>query len=698
MSDRTVSMAEVNKKLTRGADLKDDALLMMEPYNNWEEKIMPAPYAIAILGQLIVISSMSDFPLTAPKDGFKYVQWPDSFRASLAQVSGEGYKAFNLAHNAMDEIKNATNMVPNFMKDAVSILIQGSDFDVKETLPVVLENIEGIAIVCKERSEGVAKKFEHVMNIILELQQSCVQTKSVSEKELKRLRLQITQQKQKQEQLEDNNKRFKEQYDKVNANLEKYTKEYDKAMKEVPSGGDLLLYNFVDACTNVISGVTSILTFGMGGSSQQTEGSSSSKNKQDEKHQQPKTESYTTFEDHALYDIGARLSKPVDDLSLFFDGNNKLKKILINGHLEKTLNAQMFCLESILDDAKSQHSSNPLRQDILNVCKEAIKCYKDIENGEYVDTSKLKEKVAVVSAQAMRINTQCSTAVNRDLLQNDPPLKRSKYKSNAGMSTAQQAIKNAHFKIDAASQRLAEVEKNFAAAQDNMLKNSEELTKALNKITEFNAAEATTKDVIEVLRNGINQLGKLQEQWSQLSQFFDQIANLIKTNLKTNLNTFIQYTDKGRNTRLEGYTVSQGMRNIIYKTTFEAVKYSYLVNHLSSGYFQVSDKYLMNSVSSLGNLLSIESPNEIQRAQLELTNNCENTVQEIKMLIQGHAKEFKRRISNRMDAIKTEYDAVLPPISNEDRNEVQTMIKQGISQAPKREVAKGVELDMDDYC
>lgn len=697
MSDRTVSMAEVNKKLTRGADLKGDALLMMEPYNNWEEKIMPAPYAIAILGQLIVISSMSDFPLTAPKDGFKYVQWPDSFRASLAQVSGEGYKAFNLAHNAMDEIKNATNMVPNFMKDAVSILIQGSDFDVKETLPVVLENIESIAIVCKERSEGVAKKFEHVMNIILELQQSCVQTKSVSEKELKRLQLEITQQKQKQEQLEENKKRYKEQYDRVNVNLEKYTKEYEKAMKEVPSGGDLLLYNFVDACTNVISGVTSVFTFGKGGSSQQPEASSSSK-KQKDKRQQPSAKSYPTFEDHTLYDIGARLNKPVEDLSLFFNDNNELQKIFVNSHLENILKTQMFCLESILNDAKSQHSSNPLRQDICNVCKMASECYKDIEDGDIVDTSKLKKKVTAVSAEAMRINTQCSTAVNRDFLESDPPLKRSKYKSKNGMSTAQQAIKNAHFKIDAASQRLAEVEKNFAAAQDNMLKNSEELTKALNKITEFNAAEATTKDVLEVLKNGIKQLGLLQEKWSELSQFFDQIANLIKTNLKTNMNTFIQYTDKARNARLEGYTVSQGMRDIIYKTTFEAVKYSYLVNHLSSGYFQVSNKYLMNSVSSLGNLLSIESPNEIQRAQLELTNNCENTVQEIKMLIQSHAKEFKRRISNRMDAIKTEYDAVLPPISNEDRNEVQNMIKQGISQAPKREVAKGLELDVDDYC
>ena len=53
----------------------------------------------------------------------------------------------------MDEIKNATNMVPNFMKDTVSILIQASDFDVKEILPDVLENIKDIVIVCKERSE-----------------------------------------------------------------------------------------------------------------------------------------------------------------------------------------------------------------------------------------------------------------------------------------------------------------------------------------------------------------------------------------------------------------------------------------------------------------------------------------------------------------------------------------------------------------
>ena len=93
------------------------------------------------------------------------------------------------------------------------------------------------------------------------------------------------------------------------------------------------------------------------------------------------------------------------------------------------------------------------------MCKTAIECYKDIEH----DTSKLKKKVAAVSAEAMRIDTQCSTAVNRDLLQSDPPLKRNKYKLKNGMSTAQQVPKNAHFKTDAASQRVAAVEKKICS-------------------------------------------------------------------------------------------------------------------------------------------------------------------------------------------------------------------------------------------
>ena len=88
--------------------------------------------------------------------------------------------------------------------------------------------------------------------------------------------------------------------------------------------------------------------------------------------------------------------------------------------LEKILNAQMFCLKTILSETKSQHSSNPLRQDICNVCKMVLECYKDIEHEDKVDTSKLKKKVTAVSAEVMRIDTQYSTTGNQDFLQSDP--------------------------------------------------------------------------------------------------------------------------------------------------------------------------------------------------------------------------------------------------------------------------------------
>ena len=149
------------------------------------------------------------------------------------------------------------------------------------------------------------------------------------------------------------------------------------------------------------------------------------------------------------------------------------------------------------------------------------------------------------------------------------------------MSTAQQAIKNSHFKKYAASQRLVELRKKFAASEESALKNGEKLTKALSKVAEFHAAEAATK----VLRKGKIVLEKLQEQWWQLSQFFDQIANLIQINLSRNINTFIQCTSNASEAHFTGYTVSQGMRDIIYKTTFEATKYFHLVNHLSSEIF-----------------------------------------------------------------------------------------------------------------
>ena len=76
----------------------------------------------------------------------------------------------------------------------------------------------------------------------------------------------------------------------------------------------------------------------------------------------------------------------------------------------------MFYLESILNDAKSQRSSSPLSQDICNICTKVVEYYKDIEHGDIYNISKLKKEVVTISAEVIRINTQCSTEPNQDVI------------------------------------------------------------------------------------------------------------------------------------------------------------------------------------------------------------------------------------------------------------------------------------------
>ncbi|KAL0172459.1 hypothetical protein M9458_032770 [Cirrhinus mrigala] len=104
--------------------MRNQTKLIMQPYANWEEYLTPAPLSIAILGELVFISSSTDFSINKnpPKNGYKFIKYPDSFRACLMQVCNTGWWAFNEAHKSMDQIRLHTAQVPDYMKTAVKIL------------------------------------------------------------------------------------------------------------------------------------------------------------------------------------------------------------------------------------------------------------------------------------------------------------------------------------------------------------------------------------------------------------------------------------------------------------------------------------------------------------------------------------------------------------------------------------------------
>ena len=88
----TGSIDKINSAMdsvSKGENLREEMMLITGPHINWEDFIAPAPMCVCLLGKLMALSAKADFTLanSPPKDGFRLMQWPNSFRASLMQVS-----------------------------------------------------------------------------------------------------------------------------------------------------------------------------------------------------------------------------------------------------------------------------------------------------------------------------------------------------------------------------------------------------------------------------------------------------------------------------------------------------------------------------------------------------------------------------------------------------------------------------------
>ena len=127
--------------------------------------------AVALLAQIVLVSAEyeNDFALECPKDGCKHLDFPDSFKTTLLQMSFSAYDAFNKAHVNMDEISMLMRMVPTEIGNAVMTLIQGSKEEVDFLLPSNIANIRKIAQDARSRAQETVDEFDLVKNILEEI-------------------------------------------------------------------------------------------------------------------------------------------------------------------------------------------------------------------------------------------------------------------------------------------------------------------------------------------------------------------------------------------------------------------------------------------------------------------------------------------------------------------------------------------------
>ncbi|KAI4883601.1 hypothetical protein NFI96_001370 [Prochilodus magdalenae] len=399
-------IAKITQSLTKAEEMRNQTKLVMQPYANWEEYLTPAPLSVAIMGELVFISSSTDFSINKnpPKGGYKFIRYPDSFRACLMQVCNSGWWAFNEAHKNMDQIRLHTMAVPDYMKTAVKILFQGNDEVVEAHLPDQLENIRVIADDCLVLASATEKRFTDVINIIQELLEACINAEHFYGEELEAIKKKLEETKLREQSAKAANERTEKAVKALEKELQEAQESYSQAMDSLPSGWKMIGMDFVagltGGITSLLNGITCIGSF-IGKAIKDSQ----------------KDSAGDPFDEISIYSKSAEIltccegiQKYVDESEInwkdLYDQKNKATK---TDFFKDQFQRITSSIENIPDCSPKQEAQRLCKEGV-NICKELAN-YASDGKCEEATTEELIQKIRKLTESARRFEAKMSQSL-----------------------------------------------------------------------------------------------------------------------------------------------------------------------------------------------------------------------------------------------------------------------------------------------
>ena len=103
-------------------------------------------------------------------------------------------------------------------------------------------------------------------------------------------------------------------------------------------------------------------------------------------------------------------------------------------------------------------------------------------------------------------------------------------------------------------------------------------------------------------------------------------------------------------------------RQRLFKPAYEAVKVAFIVEHLSTTYWMISDKHLMPMVSSFGEMISMSDKKEIETKQRKIEIQAKKATEEISDFIKSNHDQFAADVKKRQKSLDSAFDKYVPKI------------------------------------
>ncbi|XP_067284062.1 uncharacterized protein [Pseudorasbora parva] len=640
------------QSLTTAEDMRNQTKLIMQSYANWEEYLTPAPLSIAILGELVFISSSTDFSINKnpPKEGYKYIKYPDSFRACLMQVCNSGWWAFNEAHKSMDQIRLHTAQVPDYMKTAVKILFQGDDEVVKAHLSDQLKNIKVIADECLELSNVAKDRFTDVMHIIQELLEACVNAEHFYGEEMAAIKIKREEGKLKKQSALETKKRPEKAMSAMEKELDEAHESYKKALDSLPNGWEMIGMDFVSerAISDAMTG-TPVQERDM------------------------IDEIYVYSKSAIILDCAQMIQQFINvkgevkdiDWKNLYDQKNKTTK---TNFAEEQFQRISETLKKIPDCPAKTQAEIVCKQGI-QICKELAKYAPDGKCDKEKSTEIIKE-VSDLIKLARSFDSKSKDVTNSPAFCQKPPMMSKEENKSENSSPSQKATENARFAIEQSRAKLNKARETYEKCVENLEKNQKELTDILVTMRNCELKEIDFKTTIEMLVKGMDAMGKMREQWEKMVHFFQMVSNFDKN--------FVSTSEK---TQALNYNAKLFSKDLLYTQASRACNIASLVHMISGTYTDVSNKYLMDLVSSLGKLMAMDKNKpEFETERKKLQNSCDEAQRGILRLVLKNKEEYDEKSTARLERIDREWLAILAAAPPEEIKSIQEDVKAGFNE------------------
>ncbi len=684
----TSAIVKSTKSLTTAEDMRNQTKLIMQPYANWEEYLTPAPLSIAILGELVFISSSTDFSINknTPKNGYKYIKYPDSFRACLMQVCNSGCWAFNEAHKSMDQIRFHTAQVPDYMKAAVKILFEGNDEVVKALLPDQLGNIKVIADECLELSIVAEKRFTDVIHIIQELLEACVNAEHFYGEEMAAIKKKIEEGKLREESALETKKRTEKAMSAMENELDEAHESYKKALDSLPTGWEMIGMDFVSGITEsvagIINGVASVIS-----QPGQMKVCSATTAKSGPKSCIKDKESDMVDEIN-VYSKSAEILKCAQNIQQQLNEKGKGKDIdwtNLYDQKHKTTKTDFVANQyERISETLQDIPDCPANKQAQGLCKKGMKICNELATyapeGK-CDKDKCAEIIKEVSAlikSARCFDSKSKGFTNSPAISQKPPMMSKEENKSENTSPSQRATENARFAIEQSRAQLNKTRETYEKCVENLEKNQKELTDILVTMRNCELKEINFKTTIEMLIKGMDSMGRVKEQWEKMVHFFQMVSNIVKTSLSKTLKNFVSISEK---IQALSYNAKLFSKDLLYTQASQACNIASLVHMISGTYTDVSNKYLMDRISSLGKLMAMDKrAPEFENERRQLQNSCDEAQKGILRLVLKNKEEYNQKSTARLERIDQELLAILPAAPPEEIKSIQEDVKAGFNE------------------